>query len=472
MPSPMTLCRHERAHIVDSSFFGHGYSTDASRRIFCDVCRMQRWLDVEAALARSQADLGLIPQDAADAIAEAARLDLVDLDEVRCGIRRTAHSLVSLLGALQKASGPAGEFVHYGATTQDILDTAQILEMRDVVDEVEGDLDAMLATLVELARGHRDTVMIGRTHARPALPTTFGLKVAGWIDELLRQAERVEAMRRRVLVAELFGGVGTMAGFEGRGPELLERFASRLSLGAPVIGWHVARDRVAEFVTTLAMLAATLGRIADEIRTLSRPEFDELEEGWEYGRVGSSTMPHKRNPEECEQLVVLARLSRAAATLSLEGMIQEHERDSRGLRLEWAAVADVSHHTLAALSILGRLLAGLKVHEDLMAERARQAADSICSEALMLALARHVGKQSAHHLVYEVSQGAQDAGRPLREALGQRPEVVDLLGAAAIDHIFDPSRYLGSSGTMVDRVVSDAERWLARRLAADAASPQ
>ncbi len=458
-----TFCSHERASIVDSSFFGHGYSTDASRRIFCDVCRMQRWLDVEVALAHAQADLGIIPRQAADDIAAAARLELFDLEEVRAGIRRTAHSLVSLLSALQKAAGTAGELVHYGATTQDILDTAQVLEMRDVLDEAEGDLRAIAARLVELARRHRDSLMIGRTHARPALPTTFGLKVAGWVDELLRHAERMEAMRPRVLVAELFGGVGTMAGFEGRGPELVESFASRLSLTAPAVGWHVARDRVADFVTTVAMLAATVGRIGDEVRTLSRPEFDELEEGWEYGRVGSSTMPHKRNPEECEQLVVLARLSRAAAGLALEGMIQEHERDSRGLRLEWAAVADVSHHTLAALCILRRLLDGLEVHEDLMAERARQAADSICSEALMLALARHMGKQSAHHLVYEVSQGAQDRGLPLREALRQRPEVTEALGDGAIDDIFDPSRYLGSSGAMVDRVVAEAERWLALR---------
>lgn len=459
---PGDACAHERVEIIDSRFFGHGYSTPASRRIFCDVCRMQRWLDVEVALAQSQAEMGLIPREAADEITRAARLERIDLEEVRQGIRRTEHSLVSLLGAVQAiCPGGTGEFLHYGATTQDVLDTAEVLEMRDVLDEVEREVNALLRTLVELARAHRNTLMIGRTHFRPALPTTFGLKVAGWIDELLRQAERLQAMRPRVLVAELFGGVGTMAAFDSAGRELLQRFALRLSLNAPVVAWHVARDRVAEYIAILAMLVATLARIAEEVRVLSRPEFGELEEGWRYGRVGSSTMPHKRNPEALEQVVVLARLARAKVPLGLEDMIQEHERDGRGTRLEWVAVPDVSHHALAALAILRPLLDGLQVHEDHMAEQARRAAQDICSERLMLALGRAVGKQTAHALVYEVSQNAQDEGRSLREVLSGRDDVLIHLRGEQLDDIFDPSGYLGSATGMVDQAISYAERWLA-----------
>jgi adenylosuccinate lyase len=268
-----------------------------------------------------------------------------------------------------------------------------------------------------------------------------------------------------VLVAELFGGVGTMAAFGDRGPDLLGRFAERLSLGAPRTAWHVARDRVSEYVTLLASLVATLGRIADEVRTLSRPEFGELEESWHYGKVGSSTMPHKRNPEECEQVIVLSRLARANAALGMEGMVQEHERDSRGLRLEWVVVADTSHHTLAALVVLRQMLLQLKVHEDRMAEHAHATADAICSEALMLALALHMGKQSAHAFVYDVTQEAQSHGRSLREALQDRPEVTAHLGAAELDDILNPLRHLGSAGTMVDRTVARAERWVAGRTA-------
>lgn len=456
-------CAHERSEIVDSRFFGHSYSTPASRRIFCDVCRMQRWLDVEAALALAQAEIGFIPDEAAGEIARAARVENIDLDEVQEGVRRTEHSLVPLLGALERACRDgAGEYVHYGATTQDIGDTGEVLEMRDVLDEAEAELRTVVARLVELARSHRDTLMIGRTHARPALPTTLGFKVAGWIDELLRSAERLEAARRRILVAQLGGGVGTMAGFDGMGPELIGRFAARLSLGVPPIGWHSARDRVAEYVATMAILAGSLGRIGEEVRMLSRPEFGELEEGWHHGKIGSSTMPHKRNPENCEQVVVMARLAAANTVLALEGMINEHERDGRALRLEWVSIPSVSHHTLAALAILSKVLRGLGAQTEHMAERARAEADGICSEALMLALARHIGRQSAHALVYEVSQKAQSEGRSLRESMADSAEVTAHLKPEELDGIFDPTGYLGSAGEVVDGVVAAAERWLDR----------
>lgn len=456
-------CSHERGHIVDSLFHGDGYATAASRRIFCDVCRMQRWLDVEAALALSQADVGLIPQPAAAEIARAATLERVDVDRLRKRIQRNGHSLVSLLEEVQDACPGAAQFLHHGATTQDVQDTAQVLEMCEVLDEVETELVLLLGTLVDVARRHRDTLMVGRTQGQPALPTTFGLKAASWLDELVRAAERMAVMRSRVLVAQLFGGVGSMAGFDGNGPSLLERFAARLGLDVPVLGWHVARDRVAEYLVTLAMLTATLARVADEVRVLSRPELGELEQGWEPGRIGSSTMPHKRNPEGCAQVVVLARLSRAAAALGLEGMIHEHERDSRALRLEWASVADASHHTLAALAILRPVLLHLKVHDDRMAENAREAADAICSEALMLALGRHLGKQRAYDLVYELSQGARDQGGSLRQALAGRPDVTAWLGSQELDEIFEPGHHLGSAGALVDRAVAAGERWLADR---------
>ena len=460
----MTSCTHERSQVADSRFHGHAYSTPASRRIFCDDCRIRRWIHIEGALAESQGEIGLIPREAAAAIAEAARGDGIDLDAVAEGIRRTRHSLVAVLGALQDACPDgAGEYVHYGATTQDIQDTGQALEMRDVLDEVDAHLETVLTGLARLMIAERDTVMIGRTHARPALPTTFGLKVAGWADELLRHAERLQESRDRVLVAQLFGGVGTMAGFGSAGPPLLELFALRLGLGAPRIGWHVARDRVAEFVVLLAALAATLARIAEEVSTLSRPEFAELEMQFTDGRIGSSTMPHKRNPESCEQVVVLARLARAAAGVALEAMIGEHERDGRSLRLEWPAVAEASHATLSALATVSEVLDGLRVDRAHMAGQARHAADDICSEALMLALARRLGKQSAHAVVYRLSQDAQSRGQALRESLATAPEIAGHLSADDLTRLFDPAQYLGVAPELVDATVAAVEAWLRRR---------
>lgn len=459
MSEATPVCGHERGHIVDSMFYGHNYSTASSHRIFCDRCRYQRWLDIEAALAAEQAALGVIPADAAERIAAAADVDLLDLDAVRDEIRTTKHSLVGLLRVFQAACGDAGEYVHYGATTQDIQDTGQSLEMRDVLDEVEAVLRRVVATLADIAEEHAETVALGRTHAMPALPIGFGLKVACWLDEIVRDCARMRSMRERVVAAQLFGGVGTMAGFGASAPELLQGFAVRLGLSAPALGWHVARDRVAEYVTTLAITAGSLGRIGDEIRTLSRPEFGELETGWRHGHVGSSTMPHKRNPEACQQLVVLARLAAASVNAGLAAQIGDHERDSRALRLEWACVPDVSHYTLAASEILASVVSGLAVHPERIEENVAGVAGQVVTERLMLAMGRHIGKQTAHEQVYELSQRARSTGVPLRE-LVERHEVGALLGAEELTEIFEPAGYLGQSVALTRRSVTEARKWL------------
>jgi adenylosuccinate lyase len=454
---------HQRSHITDSRFHGHMYATDASRRIFCDVCRLQRWLDVEAALAASQADVGMLPRETAEAIARAASVDRLDLDEVALGTRRTGHSLMALLSGLQHAcEGDAGQFVHYGATTQDIQDTAQALEMRDCLDDAQRLLVSLVRRLVALAREHTETVMTGRTHARPALPITFGLKVASWIDELLRAHERLERLRSRALVVELFGGVGSMAAFGDSGRLLLDRFATRLGLGTPMVGWHASRDRVTDYVAALAMLAATAARVADEVRTLSRPELGELAPGWHHGKIGSSTMPHKRNPEECEQIVVLARLAAAQVPVSLQAMVVEHERDSRELRTEWSSVADASHYTLTALSILDDVIAELDVDAGAMLANATEAAADLATEQLMLLLVRHVGKQSAYDIVYEAAQAAKGNGHSLRDEL-LRGEGGHLT-AEEIDASFDPAGYVGLAPQLAAEMIEHAEAWLAPRV--------
>jgi len=448
-------CNHERSHVVDSAFHRGGYSTAESRRIFCDVCRLQRWLDVEVALAVSQAELDMIPDEAATIIARAARIEHLDLAAISAGITTTGHSLVPLLRALERTTGGyAAQFIHHGATTQDIQDTGQSLEMRDVLDQVERDLIGLLDRLDALAVANRDQLTVGRTHAQPALPTTFGLKVAGWIDELTRHVVRLREARPRLLAAQLAGGVGTMASFGGQGPALLARFAARLGLEVPDLGWHVARDRVAEFVYLLALIAASLARAADEIRTLCRPEFAELEERWDAGKLGSSTMPHKRNPENAEQVVVLARLARAQVSLGLECMILEHERDYRGTRLEWPAVISVSHYTLAALSLTQVVVDSITVRRADMEGTARQFADLACTEALSLLLGQQIGQARAFAVVHRLAQDALDRKQTVRECALASHELSQVLDPRAIEQIFEPAAYLGSAGELVDRVLA------------------
>ena len=456
-----TACTHQRSHIVDSSFFGGRYSTGASQRIFCDTCRVQRWLTIEAHLALAEAELGIIPDAAAKEIANAAVLDRIDLGAVKAETDRSGHSLVGLLRVFQHAcADDTGQYIHYGATTQDIQDTAQSLEMRDVLDAVDAALREIAAHLLRLAEQHAGTVALGRTHAQPALPITFGLKVAGWLDEVLRHFDRLAATRQRAAAAQLFGGAGTMAAFGLEGPRLLKRFAGRLGLTVPAIGWHVSRDRVAEFVGTLAMVAGTLGRAADEIRTLSRPEFGEVSEAWPYGKVGSSTMPHKRNPERCEQVVMLARLASYQVLAAMTAMSGDHERDSRSLRLEWACVPDVAHYTLGAAEIFKEIIGGLQVHTDRLRANVEAVSEQVASEALMLALAPRLGKQTAHERVYELTQAAYEKATSVRELLRDSPDLG--LSPGQIAEIFDPRAYLGASEALTRHVVADAHALLDR----------
>lgn len=453
------VCHHERSHVIDSAFHGGGYSTPESRAIFCDVCRLQRWLDIEVALAMAQAEMEMIPYEAASRIQRAAHIERMDLDEISAGIAATGHSLVPLLRQLQKGVGSySAQYVHHGATTQDIQDTGQALEMRDVFDRIEPKLLEILTRLEVMALAHRDQLTVGRTHAQPALPTTFGLKVAGWIDELSRHLVRLREARPRICVAQMAGGVGTMAAFRGKGVELLSRFAARVGLNVPDCGWHVIRDRVAEYVFILAGLTATLARAADEIRTLCRPEFAELEERWAPGKLGSSTMPHKRNPENSEQVVVLARLARAQVSLALEAMIVEHERDYRATRLEWPAVAAVSHYTLTALSLTRTVVDSITVRTQNMEETARELADLACTEALSFLLGQRIGQAKAFNLIHQLCQDALDRKKPIREAALSSHELGLVIDRATIEDIFEPSSYLGSSGELVDRVVATRRR--------------
>lgn len=446
-----------RAHITDSRFHGGGYATDATRAIFADERRLQRWLEIEIVLAECQAELGMIPIDAAQQLERCLRLENCDLDRVAKGIAQTNHSLVPLLREASRSCGTyASQFLHYGATTQDIQDTGQSLEMRDVLDVLASQLGHLIEQLARMAAEHQDTLMVGRTHARAALPTVFGLKVAGWVDELMRDAVRLKEMRPRVLAAQLFGGVGTMAALGEQGIPLMRAFADRLGLAASDVSWHVSRDRVVEFVSGVAIVAGTLARIADEVRLIGRPEFDELREHFPDTDIGSSTMPFKKNPEMCEQIVVLARLAKAQVSVAFDAMVQEHERDYRGTRVEWVAVADVSHYTVAAAEIMRTVVGRLEVRVEAMERNLRGDIDAITAEPLMMDLGKLVGKARAYSLVAKLFRKARERNCSVVSLAIDSPEITTIMPKDAIRDALDPRKHVGAARLLIERVVTRA----------------
>jgi adenylosuccinate lyase len=450
----MTTCA-PNSHITDSSFYSGGYTTPEARQVFCDLRRYQRWLDVEAALAMAMAKLDIIPAAAAENIQRNAQISTFNLDEIRTGLKLTNHSLMPLLAALRNACDKeSGQFIHFGATTQDIQDTAQVLELRDIISIVERDMRSLLRLLIQRTRHYQNLVMIGRTHCQHALPTTMGLKMAGWLDETWRNFERLQAMKKRVLVSQLFGGVGTMDAFGDKALPLLAEFSARLGLEAPNVAWHAARDRFAEYLSVLAVICGSLARIADEIRCLARNETGEMEEPFHMGKIGSSTMPHKRNPELCEQVVVLSKLVKAQAMLGFDGLLCEHERDYRSVRLEWAALTDASLYTCGLLAMMQHILADMTVHEERVRENVLRAAPLISSEALMFFIGTKIGKENAHALVYKISMEAAAKNRPVLDILMELPELAANFQREEIEQAILPEKHIGMAKELSSRTVA------------------
>jgi 3-carboxy-cis,cis-muconate cycloisomerase len=446
------------SHPVDFALFGDQFSTAAMRAVFDERATLQRWLDVEAALALEQAAMGLIPAAAGPAIAAAARVEHLDLDTIRRDLGRTAHPLVPVIRALEAAAGADGRWVHRGATTQDVLDTALVLQLREAHRLVRADLAALVSLLADLALRHRDTPMIGRTHAQPALPITFGFKVAAWLAETLRHVTRLDEAAPRLLVGQLGGAVGTLAGFGRQGEELQRRVLTRLGLAVPPIAWHAARDSITEFVALLAMVGGTLARIATEVIELSRAEIAELEEPFSAGKVGSSTMPHKRNPAHAERIVAIGRLLRALAGSALETMVTVHERDMSAGRAEWVLVPEACCLVSGALAWTLYVVRGLRVDPARMRANLDAVGALLASEAVMLALAARLGRHVAHDVVYEAAMAAQEGGGSFRDRLRADPRVAGALGAEELQGLLDPAGYVGLAGAFVDRVVAEAAR--------------
>lgn len=446
------------SHVLDFQLFGDQFSTPEVRALFEERAMLQRWLDVEAALAAAQAELGLIPAPAAEAIGKAARVELLDLDVIKRDLAVTAHPIVPLVRELSRVAGDAGRWVHWGTTTQDVMDTGMVLQVRETHRILRRDCAALVRALSDLAAKHRDTVMAGRTHAQQALPITFGFKVAGWVAEGLRQVERLDEIAPRLLVGQLAGAVGTLAGFGPQGLEVQRRALAQLGLGVPPIAWHASRDVVSEWVTLLALLGGTLARIANEVIQLQRSEVMELEEPFAHGKVGSSTMPHKRNPAHAERVVAIARLLRGLAATALETMVAAHERDQSVTRAEWALVPEACCLAAGALHWTVVIVRGLQVNVEKMTENLDRLGGLLLSEPVMLELGKAIGRQAAHDVVYEAAMAAAEGRGAFRDLLLADARVARALPAAELDRLLNPAAYTGLAGAFVDRVIEEARR--------------
>jgi len=443
------------AYVIDSALFRDQFSTAATRSIFSDEQTVQKWLDVEAALARVQARLGIIPQHAADEIQAKARVELIDLAELKQEMDRTSHPIVPLLRAMKKVcDGDTGEFIHWGATTQDIVDTGTVLQVKEALEQIENNYRRAHAHVIALAERHRDQTMAGRSHGQQALPITFGFKAAVWAAEIGRNLERLRQMKERVLVGQFSGAVGTLAALGGQGIEVQEALFKELDLACPEICWHVARDGMAELACVLAICTSTAGKIAHEVYSLQKTETAELEEPFTMGKVGSSTMPHKRNPPACEGIVAISRVVRSTVALGLEGMMAEHERDKIVLQTEREFISRLCCMADAAFAKLAYVTAGLTVRGNNMERNLSVQKGLLLSEAVMMKLGDHLGRQEAHELVYEICMDVFEQGGTFKDGLLANPTIARHLKPEDIDRMLDPQAYTGAAGLFVDRVVA------------------
>jgi 3-carboxy-cis,cis-muconate cycloisomerase len=441
---------------LDSALFRDMFGTPAMRAVFSDEALLGRYVEVEVALARAEARCGIIPAEAAEAIAAAGALPAFDWARLKAETDNVGYPILAVVHQLAEQAGEAGRYVHWGATTQDIMDTASVLQVRAALELVSADITALRGILAELAARHRDTPMAGRTHLQQALPVTFGYKVAVWLAAMDRHAERLEQLRPRVLVGQFAGAAGTLASLGGDGFRVQAAFCEELGLGQPVVTWHVARDGLAEAVAFLGLVTGTLAKVATDIMLMMSTEFGgEVMEPFVKGRGASSTMPQKRNPISSEIMLATAKAVRQQVALILDAMVQDFERATGPWHLEWLALPESFLLAASCLHQARFALSGLTVDTGRMRANLDLSGGLIVAEAVMMAAAPALGRQHAHDVVYDACRAAITSGRPLTEALMEVPEIVEALGGAeGVARRCDPANYLGLAPAMVDRVLA------------------
>ena len=444
--------------VLDSLLFRDAFGTPAMRGVFSDYALVSRYAEVEIALAKAEAKCGVIPVEAAEAIAKRTDVAAFDFELLRQETDNVGYPILPLVHQMAKQCGEAGRYVHWGATTQDIMDTAVVLQVRDGLDIIEDDITALRKILADLSRRYRDTPMAGRTHLQQALPVTFGYKTSIWLAMFDRHAERLAQLKPRVLVGQFAGAAGTLASLGDKGFEVQAAVCKELGLGVPISTWHVARDALAEAVSFLALVTGSLGKIAFDIMIMASTEFAEVYEPFVKGRGASSTMPQKRNPISSELMLAAAKAVRQHAGLMLDASIQDFERATGPWHAEWIAIPESFVLTAGALHQAKFALGGLIVDEMQMGKNLDISRGLIVAEAVMMGLAPQLGRQEAHDVVYDACRRANEQKISLKEALSSDPNVTSRIDTATIERLTSPGNYLGLAPQMVERVLASRPR--------------
>ncbi len=443
------------ASIIDSRIFQGIFTTEAMRQVWSDENRTQKYLDIERALAIVQGRLGLIPQEAADEIVRHCNLSEIDMDLLRQQTERIGYPILGVVSQLNKlCRDKLGEYCHWGATTQDITDTATVLQIREALALVEEQLHAIAKALAKLAKEHRLTPVVGRSNLQQAIPVTFGYKMAGLLSAVQRHLERLQQLKPRVLVGEFAGAAGTLASLERGAMETQAGVCAELGLAQPVIAWHTIRDNIAEVGAFMGLVGGTLGKLSMDVKLMMQTEVGEVFEPFHHGRGSSSTMPQKRNPISSAYIHGAISVLRQHAAALMDAMVADHERSTGPWQIEWIVLPEAFCLLAGALRQSRDIVEGLQVDTAAMARNLEMTHGLVMSEAVMMGLGPYIGREFAHDLVYDLCREAVQQQRPLLELLCETPEISQHLDRAALARLCDPAHYLGQSGLMVDRVLA------------------
>jgi 3-carboxy-cis,cis-muconate cycloisomerase len=443
------------ATALDSIIFRDIFTTAAMRRVFSDERRIEFYLEFEAALARVQGRLGIIPAEAASAIERTCKVENIDFAKLKRQTERIGYPVLPVVQQIvEKCPEGLGEWCHWGATTQDITDTATVMQMREALGLVEQDMAAISASFADLARRYRDTPMAGRSNLQQAVPITFGYKIATLLAAMQRHRARLAELKPRVLVGEFGGAAGTLSSLGSEGLEVQAALMTELGLGEPEIAWHTVRDRIGEVGCFLGLVTATLGKLAMDVKLLMQTEVAEVFEPFHESRGSSSTMPQKRNPISCLYIHSTAALVRQHAASLLEAAVADHERSTGPWEIEWIALPETFLLAAGCLAQSRDLVAGLQVDEQRMRDNLDMTHGMVVSEAVMMGLGPKLGRQRAHDLVYDICRKVAATGRPLLDLLVEDAEISRHASRDELSKLTDPANYLGLAGEMVDRVLA------------------
>lgn len=443
------------ASIIDSTIFQGIFTTEAMRQVWSDENRTAKYVEIERALATVQGRLGIIPREAAEEIVSHCRIEEIDMARLRQQTERIGYPILGVVTQInQRCRDKLGEFVHWGATTQDITDTATVLQIREALDIVDAELEAIAQAMARLAKAHRLTPMIGRSNLQQAIPVTFGYKMAGLLSAILRHRERLAQLRERVLVGEFAGAAGTLASIETGAMETQAELCAALGLKQPAIAWHTIRDNIAETGALLGLIGGTLGKLSMDVKLMMQTEVGEVFEPYHHGRGSSSTMPQKRNPIASCYIHAAISVVRQHAAALMDAMVADHERSTGPWEIEWIVLPESFCLIAGALKQSRAVLEGLEVDAAAMRRNIEMTGGLVMSEAVMMGLAPHIGREFAHDLVYDLCRESLATKTPLIDLLAAHPQVHPHVDRAALERMLAPENYLGQSGLMVDRVLA------------------